>query len=83
MLGNAARLLRRSCPTRPLVLLLPAQAPLHTSPLRPAKPKAGGGGGGAAKGKKGATMKKIVLDVEEDAHKLVSQVCPAANQENV
>ena len=41
---------------------------------RGAKAKAGAG---AAKGKagKGAAMKKAILEVEEDAHKLVTQVC--------
>jgi len=41
---------------------------------RGAKAKAGAGSV-KAKGSKGGAMQKKILDVEEDAHKLVSQVC--------
>ena len=54
-------------------MVLPSYTPLLVCE-RGAKVKASAGAKGKAGGKGGA-MQKAVLDVETDAHKLVSQVC--------
>ena len=59
-------------------LRAPLAAPLLAPQSRGAKVKAGAPAGGAkGKGGKGGVMQKVVLEVETDAHKLVSEVCGA------
>jgi len=60
-------------------LALPCPTPLIICE-RGAKAKAPAAKGG--KGGKGGAMQKAILDVEEDAHKLVSQVCGLNYQED-
>ena len=82
---QGCRLLRqsRTC-SNPVFNLIPVQLNLSypgPGPLlvceRGAKKLPAGAGGAKAGGKagKGGAMQKVILDVEEDANKLVSQVC--------
>ena len=82
-LMQGCRLLRQSRATSspvfnpiPLQLNLTCPVPLVVCERGAKKLPAGAGGAKAsAKGGKGGAMQKVILDVEEDAHKLVNQVC--------